>query len=158
MATQELKSQLKPNLLSIPLEIRNNIYRMVLTTDHTQLGRSCFEGLQTALLRVCQKVHTEAVDILQGDNIWIVARINASENVRSMVDTKVPIVSRKVPSYIRHPALYIRLDVRDETIDNPREVFVLARESIELFVRFLCIATTEYGIRGLYRVDHYVFA
>ncbi|CAD6579342.1 MAG: hypothetical protein ASARMPRED_009044 [Alectoria sarmentosa] len=83
LPTQELTPQLKLNLLNIHVEIRNEIYRMVLTTQYAfHPDRNGFGRVKTALLCVNRKIHTEATDVLQGPNVWIVARINMSEQAR----------------------------------------------------------------------------
>lgn len=141
MATQELEPHLKPTMLSMPGEIRNKIYRMVLTTQYNlHLLHDGFGRLHPALLRVIRQIHTEAVGILQEANIWIVARINTTEHVRRMVVAEVPIMSQNTSPYIRHPALDIWLDISNGTNNHEtqREVstFVLARESIGFLFDF----------------------
>lgn len=125
MATHKLTPQLKPNLLNIPVEIRNEIYRMLHTTQYAfHSDRNGFGRLQTALLRVNRKIHTEAVDVLQGASTGIVAWINMSEQVRLIFDPYVPTVSQKVPYCIRHPALPIFLGVWNKSNHDgtPRRV------------------------------------
>ena len=103
MAAQELIPQLKPKLLSTPGEIRNTIYHMVLTTQYqynVHFGHDGYGRLYTALLRVNRQIHTEAIDILHGANIWIVARINTTEHVRRMVADEVSVLSSKTPFFI----------------------------------------------------------
>ena len=154
MATQEVIPQLKPKLLSMPGEIRNTIYRMVLTTQYqynVHLGHDDYGRLHTALLRVNRQIHAEAIDILHGANIWTVARINTSERVRRMVAGQVPVLSPKTPFFIRHPALHIWLDVsigiNNHETQKEVSTFLLARESIQHFIRVLWMVTTRYPNR-----------
>ena len=126
---------------------------MVLTTQYAfHPDRNAFGRLQTALLRVNRKIHTEATDVLQGANIWIVARINMSEQVRLIFDPFVPTVSQKAPYCIRHPALSIFLDVwnKSNNHETPRRVsqYVLARESIRYFIQLLWHVLDENGPSG----------
>lgn len=159
MATQELIPQLKPKFLSIPGEIRNTIYRMVLTIQHRynlHLGYGGYGRLHTALLRVNRQIHKEAIDILHGANVWIVARINTTEHVRRMVADEVPVLSPKTPFHIRHLALYIWLDLSNGTNNHETQremsTYILARESIDYFIGFLWMVTTgnPNGIGGPY--------
>ncbi len=91
----------------MPGEIRNAIYRILLIKTYAwqQKTRAC-SPLYPAILRANRQIYEEAVNILHGENIWIIAEINACYWPRFAAI--MPKVSRKDPGNIKHPALHIK--------------------------------------------------
>ena len=102
MATAANTPQPKANFLSLPGEIRNIIYRMVLTTQyaydpmHRRFGR-----LETNLLHVNRKVRTESTAILYGANIWVYVCLDALTGGHYFFKKYVPLVSQRVPGIMK---------------------------------------------------------
>ncbi|KAM0806096.1 hypothetical protein BDR22DRAFT_901260 [Usnea florida] len=102
MATAANIPQPKANFLSLPGEIRNIIYRMVLTTQyaydpmHRRFGR-----LETNLLHVNRKVRTESTAILYGANIWVYVCLDAVPGAHFFFKKDVPVVSQRVPGFMK---------------------------------------------------------
>lgn len=95
----------KPGLLTtIPGEVRNKIWRMLLTTSYA-FKEPASEGdpeahyeLQPALLRVNRQIYTETRDILRQENMWIVLCIAPSKEPVYCIDetARLPVISRNV--------------------------------------------------------------
>lgn len=102
MATVANIPQPKANFLSLPGEIRNIIYRMVLTTQYAY-DPVCkrFGRLETTLLHVNRKVRTESTAILHGANIWVYVHLNALMGDHVLFKKMVPLVSQRVPGLMR---------------------------------------------------------
>ena len=158
MATAAVIPQPKTNFLSLPGEVRNIIYRMVLTTQYSYdpVDRR-FGRLETSLLHVNRKVRTESTAIFQGANIWIYANICASEADHTSLNKGVPHGPQRVPGLFRMwpPTLFIELEVRNETNNGQtsRRSYLLAGESIRLFVRWLWTVTSKDRITAGSRLE-----
>ena len=150
MATEAVTPQPKTNFLSLPGEIRNIIYHMVLTIPYTyDPVRRRFGKLETNLLHVNRKVRTESSDILHGANIWVYVLICASEaDHTSFRGERIlpPGISRELFRRMGPPALFIKLEVRDEANNGETSLrggYLTAIESIRLFVRSLWKVTAK---------------
>ena len=139
MTTTHVSAILKPGLLTIPDEIRNEIYRMLLTTPYAyQQNTIKYAPLHPAILQTNRQIHTEAVNILHGENIWIIANINAGDWPPDA--ERVPTVSKKHAGNIKHPALHIdfEMPITAET-PQPHVTLIMGEESIEGFLETLWI-------------------
>ena len=150
MATAADIAQPKTNFFSLPGEIRNIIYGMVLTTQYTyDPVRRRFGRLETNLLLVNRKVRTESSAILHGANIWVYARICASEADHTSFKINVPQQRGISPELFRRMGpgtLWIKLEVRNEVNNgenSPERGYLLAIESMRLFVRWLWTVTSK---------------
>ena len=142
--------QPKTNFFSLPGEIRNIIYKMVLTTPYTyDPVRRRFGKLETNLLHVSRKVRTESSDILHGANIWVYARICASEADHTSFNNAVPRQPGIPPGLFRRMGprtLSIKLEVRNEANSGETSLkrgYLLAIQSMRLFVRWLWTVTSK---------------
>ena len=96
----------KPGLMTIPREIRNEIWRMLLTTSYafkepTNGGdREAHYELQPAILRVNRRIYHETRAILRAGNMWIVLCIAMPKKPICYVDetAHLPVFSRSGPS------------------------------------------------------------
>ena len=94
----------KPSLLLVlPGEIRNQIWRMLLTTNYafnepTSEGEQARYELAPALLRVNRQVHQETYHILREENMWITVCITMPRTpIRYMSESRnFPVVSRNI--------------------------------------------------------------
>lgn len=60
-----------PNLLDLPAEVRNNIYRLVLVDDFSVVYDSgSWDAVGTGLLLTCKQTHQEAIDIYYAENLF----------------------------------------------------------------------------------------
>ena len=102
MATTANIPQHRTNFLSLPGEIQNIIYQMVLTTQyaydpvHRRFGR-----LETNLLHVNRKFRTECTAILHGANIWVYVCLDARASDHVLFQKLVPLVSQRVPGFMK---------------------------------------------------------
>ena len=102
MATAANIPQPKTNFLSLPGEIRNVIYGMVLTTQYTyDPVRRRFGRLETNLLHVSRKVRTESTAILHGANIWVYVCLDTCTGDHVLFKKHVPLVSQRIPGLMR---------------------------------------------------------
>ena len=123
---------------------------MVLTTPYTYdpVNRS-FGKLETNLLHVNRKVRTESTAILHGANIWVYARICASESDHTSLNNNVPLRPRLSRGLLRRmgpPTLLITLEIRNETNNGETSVkrgYLLAIETFRLFLRWLWTVTSK---------------
>lgn len=137
MATTCVPISPKPDLLALPGEIRNKIYRMLLTTRYNfpiDFSRTPL-SLYPAILRVNRQINQEATNILHGDNFWIIAQINVRHWPESNAD--LPFVSRKNPSHIKYPALHVTLDLPRETAATESTSLIMGVESLPAFLHEL---------------------
>ena len=123
---------------------------MVLTTPYTyDPVRRRFGKLETNLLQVNRRVRTESSAILHGGNIWIYARICASEADHTSFNKDVPRQRGVPPGLFRRMGpgpLSIKLEVRNEVSNgenSPEQEYLLAIESMRLFVRWLWTVTSK---------------
>ena len=155
MATEAVTPQPKTNFLSLPGEIRNIIYQMVLTTQYTYdpVIRG-FGQLETNLLLVNRKVRTESSEILYGANIWVHALICASEAVHTSLNANVPRPTVKCKGLLRRmgdPALLLKLEVKNEVNNGETSLkigYFLTQESIGIFVQWLWTVTSKDRIKA----------
>ena len=134
MATSCVAASPKPYLLAIPGEIRNEIYRMLLTTRYNfprDVSRSSL-SLYPSILRVNRQINQEATNVLHGDNLWITAQINVPEWAESGV--VVPFISRKDPSHVKFPALHVEVDLPRETTAAGLTTLIMGVESLPFFL------------------------
>ena len=96
----------KPGLQTIPGEIRNEIWRMLLTTSYAfkepanEGDREPHYELQPAILRVNRRIYHETRGILREENMWILLCIAVPKDPVCYVDEtgRLPVVSRSVLS------------------------------------------------------------
>lgn len=94
----------KPSLLTIPGEIRNKIWRMLLTTSYafkepiSEGDREAHYEVQLAILRVNRQIYNETRSILREGNMWIFLCIAMPKEPVYYVDeiARLPVVSRSV--------------------------------------------------------------
>lgn len=92
----------KSPLLSVPGEIRNKIWRMLLTTAYafkeptSEGDREAHYELQPAILRVNRQIYHETRSILREENMWISLCIGLPKKPVYFVDqtARLPVVSR----------------------------------------------------------------
>ena len=121
--------------LALPGEMRNEIYRMLLTTRYNFLLDESSrdpQSLHPVILRVNRQINEEATNVLHGDNIWIIAQINSPQWPDP--NSIVPFVSRKDPSCIRYPALHVKLDLPHETTATESTTLIMGVESLPFFL------------------------
>lgn len=93
----------------MPGEVRNVIYRMLLTNHYAYQNESLADPpLHPAILRVNRQIHEEAINLLHGENIWIIAEIADFDayHWRSM-QHRVRKVYRNEAAKIKYPVLQI---------------------------------------------------
>ena len=104
---------------------------MLLTNEYVnQSQRAVLSSLHPNLLRVNRQIYREAVDILHGENIWIIAHVPAQ--LLPMIH--IPRRFKKDPSYIKYPALHINLASPGAT---EAMTLIMGDQGIEDFLRFL---------------------
>lgn len=128
----------KPGFLTTPGEVRNKIYRMLLTTTcafqeygYETEDNSRYE-LQPAILGVNHQTYHEARTILYEDNLWIVLIINRENWPRRYDDGGIylPVVSRTATSRLQSPALIITLDLPEGRQQKYTTTLIMGRESL----------------------------
>ena len=110
---------------------------MLLTTSYAyQQNTSKYAPLYPTILQTNRQIHTEAVNILHGENIWIIANINAGDWPSHAAI--LPTVSKKHAGNIKHPALHIDFEMpfTAET-PQPHVTLIMGEESIEGFLHSL---------------------
>ncbi|MCJ1451512.1 hypothetical protein MMC28_001850 [Mycoblastus sanguinarius] len=148
---QERPKPPKPTLQSLPGEIRNTIWRMLLTTPYTfnEYGYSGHTGsyydFQPAILTVNHQIYAETHDILNQENMWIVVIINEGNGnwPHSYADegAYLPVVSRhhgKNPVNITSPALTIQLN-SPICVEEQTSTLITTSESLPDLVQLLHI-------------------
>ena len=139
--------------LTTPGEIRNAIYRILLTETYAwhQKSLTC-SPLYPAILQANRQIYEEAVNILHGENIWITAEIDARYWPRFAAI--VPNVSRKDPGNIKHPALHIKFATPVPSEAPQQHVtFIMGGEILEYFVQVLWRLSTEHGMKGAFKAS-----
>ena len=137
MATTYVPTSPNPGVLALPGEIRNEIYRMLLTTRYT-FPNDPYEtsiSLHPAILSVNRQINQEATNVLHGDNFWIIAQINVRQWPKS--NAFIPFVSRKDPSHIKYPALHVKLDLPRETMPTESTTLIMGVESLPFLLHEL---------------------
>ncbi|CAF9911873.1 hypothetical protein IMSHALPRED_010605 [Imshaugia aleurites] len=141
MAATYIPTSPKPGLLAIPGEIRNEIYRILLTTRYNfpnhDISRTAL-SLHPAILRVNRQINEEAINVLHGDNFWIIAQINVCQWPHQPgANATLPFVSRKDPSHIKYPALHVHLDLPRENSATESTTLIMGVESLPFFLHNL---------------------
>lgn len=94
----------KPGLQIIPSELRNEIWRMLLTTSYA-LKEPTSEGdpeahyeIQPTILQVSRQISNETRHILREENMWIFLSVDIEESIAGANDNiaRLPVVSRSV--------------------------------------------------------------
>lgn len=137
MATTCVPTSPKSGFLALPGEIRNEIYRMLLTTRYTFPNDFLKTplSLHPAILRVNRQINEEATNVLHGDNYWIIAQINIHQWPGA--NAIIPFVSRKDPSHIKYPALHVKLDLLCESMATESTTLIMGVESLPFFLHEL---------------------
>ena len=137
MATTYVATSPKPSLLTLPGEIRNEIYRLLLTTRYNLpcYDKPTAQSLHPAILRVNRQINKEATNVLHGDNFWIIAQVNIHQWSEAIA--VLPFVTKKDPSHIRYPALHVTLDPLLETTATESTTMIMGVESLPFFIHKL---------------------
>ena len=120
---------------------------MLLTTPYAyQQNTGEYAPLHPAILQTNRRIHAEAVNILHGGNIWIIAKISAGvpEISAGVLPpphiARMPIISKKHAGKIKHPALHIKFftpsfltPIGAETARS-HVTLIMGEESIEPFL------------------------
>lgn len=119
--------------MNLPPELRNMVYRMLLTHQYAYQS----DPFHTAILRCNRRVHKEAMQILLGENIWVIVKVDGRLGPL-ILDAKRP-VFRKGADAIQYPALRIDLTMPLAGNAPPQEYITLLMGdfSIVYFVRVL---------------------
>ena len=147
MATTHNSTAPKRGFLDLPGEIRNIIYRILLTKTYAYRQNAySYAPLHPTILRSNRQIHSEAVKILHGENVWIIAEVST---VNWLLPSQlVPNVSGKDASKIKYPALRINFAVPTTSeVPQSHMTLIMGEESIEIFIRWLW--------RIPYKVDTY---
>lgn len=123
-------------LLSLPGEIRNQIYHMLLIVPAPRINRPLGGGpkLHPALLSVCRQIYLEAVHVLYGKNTFI-AHYSLLSSMPQLRRWQDPITSAALISLIRRFHIYVRLDCDARfTATKARDAFTGIEElTVEVF-------------------------
>ncbi|CAD6589932.1 MAG: hypothetical protein ASARMPREDX12_004079 [Alectoria sarmentosa] len=88
----------RANFLSLPLELRNEIYRHLLSTRRTRndlgLGRARY-SLQTAILATSQRIYAEASKVLQENRFINITTLWTTFKQDVLVQGKFPIIAER---------------------------------------------------------------
>lgn len=68
--------QERTQLLSLPLELRNKIYRRLLTAQDTFHDNYPWFRFHPAILRVSKQLYAEGVKVLYEENLWVMSTFN----------------------------------------------------------------------------------
>ena len=71
--------QERTQLLSLPLELRNKIYRGLLTVQGTNKFEYPYFRLYPAVLRVSKQIYAEGFKVLYEENLWVMSTFNFRE-------------------------------------------------------------------------------
>ena len=137
MATTHTPTPPTPDLLAIPGEIRNAIYRMLLTNTYAhKQNQLIYTPLYPTILRTNRQIHQEAINILHGENIWITATVDAG--YWPIIATTMPNVSNHETSNIKYPAMQIKFaNAINTEATQPSVTFIMGEEEIEHFLQSL---------------------
>jgi hypothetical protein len=123
-------------LLSLPGEIRNQIYCLLLIAPSPYVPRPLGKNplLYPQILRVCHQIHREAKEILYGYNIFI-AHYSLLSSLPQLRRWHDPITSSALIALIRRYHIYVRLDCDPRfTAETAREAFTGVEElTVEVF-------------------------
>ena len=126
---------------------------MLLTTRYAyQQNTIEYAPLHPAILQTNRQIHTEAVSILHGENIWIIAKIHVTRWPLNAV--RVPTVSKKHAGNIKHPALHIDFKI-PITAETPQRhvTLIMGEESIQSFVLTLWMMFASDDTKEKFRVS-----
>lgn len=138
MATTEASTTLNSRFMTLPGELRNIIYRMLMTNRYAYREDLLKYGpLHIAILRCNRQVHREAMQILHGENIWIIAKVDARHWPSGLGVMRH--LSRKGTDAIQYPALRIDLSMPLAENAPPQEhiTLLMAETSIPIFIQHL---------------------
>ena len=116
---------------------------MLLTTPYAYQQKSIsYAPLHLAILQTNRQIHAETVNILHGENIWIIANINAGDWPPNAI--KVPTLPTKNAGNIKHPALHINFTIPViAEKPEPHVTMIMGEESIEHSRRALWTMSTN---------------
>ena len=151
MATIHATDAPKPGLLTIPGELRNSIYRMLLTNQYVDQSKPFIRApLHPAILRTNRQIYREAASIFQEENSWIIAEVPAS--LFPVMLKSIPGVFGTDSDSIKYPVMRINLALPYPT----RAVtFIIGDWAIETFIEVLwevcenCTTLQEFRIFSL---------
>ena len=131
MATTHAPSPPKPGFLRVAGEIRNKIYRMLLTNKYAYRPQTdTYAALHPAILRVSHQIYSEAINILHKENMWIIVELDT--RFWPVIERTSLKVFKTEPRYIRYP--YLRIRFAGATT-NGLATFIIGQESIKCFVQ-----------------------
>ena len=123
-------------LLTLPGEIRNQIYGLVLLAPPPGTPRSLGSNPQIypQILSVCRQIHHEAIEVLYGKNTFI-AHYSLLSSLPKLRRWQHPITSSALISMIRRYHIYVRLDCDAAfTAETARDAFTGMEElTVEVF-------------------------
>lgn len=149
------KTTKKSLLLSVPGEIRNKIWRMLLTTAYafkeptSEGDREAHYELQPAILRVNRQIYHETRNILREENMWVFFCIGLPKKPVYFVDqtARLPVVSRGAPIDCGHVkdcylgmnshALNVFVDPEFNGHRSDNHTMIMGPESLPYLVKLL---------------------
>ena len=152
MATTHISSPPALGLLTIPGEIRNIIYRMLLTKPYAyQQKADEYAPLHPAILQTNRQINEEATNILHGENIWIIAKI---DTIWPLIASGVSIVSWKDASNIKFPALHIDFAM-PTSAEKPQShiTLIMGEEGIQYFLRALWNSSSNANTKEAFKAS-----
>ena len=142
MVTTHVSAALKPTFMTMPGEIRNAIYRLLLTNQYTYSQEYRIRRpLYPAILGTNRQIYRESVSILHGENIWITAKVDA--RFWPLIPMLVN-VSREDVSKIAYPVLHIDFVMPIATKEpQPYVTMIMDEMGIGRFILFLWKISTK---------------
>ncbi|GAB7354187.1 hypothetical protein MBLNU459_g4739t1 [Dothideomycetes sp. NU459] len=153
--------------LSLPPEIRNQIYMLLLSPPYITLLRKistrslCSDyvlpstGLCPALLGTCKQIHAEALTILYGSNTFA-AHVSLLTSMPHLISPRRPVISGPGRAKIRKWYIHVRLDVDPGFDAAQAEAAFTGAETLEIDVYQssygICdttVLTLFEGVRGV---------
>ena len=151
MATIPATDAPKPGLLTIPGELRNSIYHMLLTNQYVDQSKPLdYTPLHPAILRTNRQIYREAASIFQRENSWIIVEVPAS--LFPVMLKCIPRVFRTDSASIKYPVMRLNLALPYPTA---AETFIIGDGGIETFIEVLwevcenCTTLEEFNIFSL---------
>lgn len=107
-------------ILSLPRELRDQIYRELLLADKVHAKEAFKYALEPAILRVNKQLYKECTRILYEENTWVLITVNWRNLQKIFPKANYPPVSHSPAGHLdafnRKPALQV--DLRDQCIET----------------------------------------